>query len=183
MCGSGAQVLEPGWGLLPLLVIVPGYLWLHRGRLVERRTWLVLAAVVYLAVLLSLTFMPLPLPPYEIEPGCPYLYTRPFGTIGPALQSGFASPEGRFLIGNVLAFVPAGILLPLLRGDRRPWLAALAGGFALSVAIELGQLAASLVIGYPYRQADVDDVIVNTVGAGVGYLLLAGGQLFRRRGG
>ena len=47
-------------------------------------------------------------------------------------------------------------------------------GFSLSLAIELGQLIGSLIVGFNYRQADVDDLIVNTFGAMAGYALLLG---------
>jgi glycopeptide antibiotics resistance protein len=71
--------------------------------------------------------------------------------------------------------VPVGILVPLLRpSDRRPWLTVLVVGFGLSLAIELGQLVGSLIVGFNYRQADVDDLIVNTFGAMAGYALLVG---------
>ena len=41
-------------------------------------------------------------------------------------------------------------------------------GLGLSAAIELGQLAISLHLGYGYRAADVDDVILNTLGTLIG---------------
>jgi glycopeptide antibiotics resistance protein len=173
VCGAGAHVLEPGWGVLALAVILPAFLWLRRTRLSDAHTWLVVVAIVYLDVLVSLTFFPLPLPPYDIvDSGCPFIYTRPFGTIGPALRQGLDSPVMRFLIGNLLAFMPLGVLLPLLRQRAGRLLVVLTAGFLLSLAIEAGQLLASLVIGFPYRQADVDDVLVNTFGAGLGYGLL-----------
>jgi glycopeptide antibiotics resistance protein len=180
VCGSGARLLSVGWGLLPLLVIVPLYLWRHDLR--DPRTWLGLAAIVYLDLLLSLTFFPLPLPPYQLElASCRFIYLRPFSTIGPALSQGLRSPEMQFLIGNVLAFMPVGVLLPLLRRLRRELAAVLVAGFLLSLAIEIGQLAVSMVIGFPYRQADVDDVIANTLGAVVGYGLLVSLRRVRRR--
>lgn len=179
MCGTAQHLLSPGWGLLPLLAIVPLYLWRHDWR--DRRTWVVLAAIAYLDLLLSLTFFPLPLPPYEnFDAGCRFVYLQPFSTIGPALADGMRSPEMQRLIGNVLGFMPVGVLLPLLRPMRRAWLTVLIAGFLLSVAIEVGQLVVSLLIGFPYRQADVDDVIVNTVGAGAGCAVLAVTRLVGR---
>ena len=40
---------------------------------------------------------------------------------------------------------------------------------ALTVAVELGQLLVSLAIGFGCRSADIDDVIVNWLGALAGY--------------
>ena len=66
--------------------------------------------------------------------------------------------------GNVALFVPLGFLLPLLapRLDRL-W-RTVAAGFLLSTAVELSQLA------FPgIRRPDVNDVLMNTLGAAVGY--------------
>jgi glycopeptide antibiotics resistance protein len=175
VCGTAQTYLSPGWGLLALLVVLPVYLWRSHQAPRNSRFWLNLTAIVYLDVLLSLTFFPLPLPPYEIDlAGCHFVHIWPFATISPALSHGLAWPDTRYLIGNVLAFVPVGVLVPLLRPTKRPWLTVLIAGFLLSVSVEVGQLAASLVIGFPYRQSDIDDVIVNTIGAGGGYALLGG---------
>ena len=96
----------------------------------------------------------------------------PFTTIERALQLGPRSSSYRLLIGNIVAFVPFGILLPL--AFRRLSIAsAFVIAVALSVGIELGQLAVSTYLGYAYRSTDIDDVILNVTGATVG-LLVAG---------
>nr|WP_276512222.1 VanZ family protein [Cryobacterium roopkundense] len=72
---------------------------------------------------------------------------------------------------NVALFVPIGLLGVILLGARRWWLAILAG-FLASFSIELGQL-----LFLPARFATVNDVIANSLGAGigtVGALLLIG---------
>lgn len=130
-----------------------------KGRAVVR-----LAAVTYAAVLIALTMLPLGTYPYP--PPNPY----PFATIG--LLFG---PDGmdvsvlRLIAGNVLAFVPLGILVPLLAPRRSSWLFVLAVGLVVSVAIELAQLGLSSAFGYTHRQSDVDDVILNVIGALLGY--------------
>jgi glycopeptide antibiotics resistance protein len=176
VCGSGAVIIGSGCGLLALVGVVPFLVWRRRGQLTSRRTLLELAVIVYLDILLSLTLLPLPLPPYDLQTGdCGFVLLVPFGTIWPAIQTPLDSPEWHFLTGNILAFVPVGILVPLLRPtDRRPWLTVLVVGFGLSLAVEFSQLIVSLIVGFNYRQADVDDLIVNTLGAAAGYALLAG---------
>jgi glycopeptide antibiotics resistance protein len=42
-------------------------------------------------------------------------------------------------------------------------------GLALSLLIELGQLAIATAYGFPVRIADVDDVLLNTMGVLVGH--------------
>lgn len=68
------------------------------------------------------------------------------------------------VIGNVVLFAPLGAVLRFRDTELR-W-AALAGA-ALSTAVE----AAQLVV--PGRTTSVDDVLLNTLGVVVGYLLAA----------
>jgi glycopeptide antibiotics resistance protein len=67
--------------------------------------------------------------------------------------------------GNVALFLPLGFLLPLLwpRLDRL-W-RTVGVGFATSTAVELSQVAFPGV-----RRADVNDVLMNTLGAALGFL-------------
>ena len=71
--------------------------------------------------------------------------------------------------GNIVAFVPVGALALLsLRGGRRwLWLMVLVGGTLGSVALETAQY-------FVGRSADIDDVVLNTVGVGLGIALGAG---------
>ena len=83
--------------------------------------------------------------------------------------------NGRFFCsynakGNVLLFVPLGILLPLVSTRLRFWRALLIA-LALSSSIEVIQFA-SRTWG-SYRLADVNDVILNGLGAGLGLALMA----------
>lgn len=71
--------------------------------------------------------------------------------------------------GNVLLFVPFTLFGPLVWRRLRDWRWPLAAGLGGSVAIEVIQLVLSGLVGYPYRQTDIDDVILNTFGAFMGY--------------
>jgi glycopeptide antibiotics resistance protein len=66
--------------------------------------------------------------------------------------------------GNVALFLPLGFLLPLLA----PWFdrhqRTVAAGLALTLAVELSQLAFPGV-----RRADVNDVLLNTLGTALGF--------------
>ena len=78
------------------------------------------------------------------------------------------SPVGYTL--NVIMLMPFGFLLPtLFRDKRKLWKTALSGAL-FSVLIECSQLL-------NYRSTDVDDVILNTLGAGIGYFIY---RLFAR---
>ncbi|MDR0782624.1 MAG: VanZ family protein [Propionibacteriaceae bacterium] len=66
------------------------------------------------------------------------------------------------LLGNIGWFVPFGFLLPILL-QKRSALLTISLGFALSASIEITQYLT-------YRGvAEFDDLILNTLGAGVGY--------------
>jgi glycopeptide antibiotics resistance protein len=107
------------------------------------------------------------------------LNTIPFATIDRALELGPRSLSFRLMLGNIAAFVPFGLLLPL--AFRMRWPVAVVGltALALSLAIEFGQLAISNYLGYAYRSTDVDDVILNVLGALIGAVVFTIWQLAR----
>lgn len=129
----------------------------------------------YLLLLLTLTF----LPGTEDTSRNVRANLWPFGSIAPALRLGPDSFSYRQLVGNVFAFVPLGILLPLVR-VHGSWVSLLLIGLGLSTAIEVGQLAVSLTVGYGYRAADVDDVILNVAGTVLGLAVFMVGSLTLR---
>ena len=66
---------------------------------------------------------------------------------------------------NVALFLPLGFLLPLLAPWFDRWWRTVGAGFALSAVIELSQVAFPGV-----RRPDVNDVLMNTLGAAIGFL-------------
>lgn len=71
------------------------------------------------------------------------------------------------LAGNVIGFIPFGFILPVMhRGMKHFWLVLMLG-FGLSLLVETLQLV--LKVGC----FDVDDLLLNTLGAVIGYLLFA----------
>lgn len=63
---------------------------------------------------------------------------------------------------NVLLFLPLGFLAPMLYKDCRKPLSVLMLGFGFSVLIEASQILS-------FRATDIDDVILNTLGAMAGW--------------
>ena len=89
----------------------------------------------------------------------------PFASIMNLLRYSTALTALKNIAGNVLLFVPFGLLLPLLfERLRKPW-PLLWRAAVISGAIEVGQLPTRV------RATDVDDVILNVVGAMVGLLI------------
>ncbi|WP_018922418.1 VanZ family protein [Salsuginibacillus kocurii] len=70
----------------------------------------------------------------------------------------------RILFGNILLFIPFGFLLSLLRMRKHPLLSSIGMGCFLSIFIEVNQFL------FTYRVANIDDVILNSLGAGIGAL-------------
>ena len=122
--------------------------------------------VVYLVVLAVLTLRPVGA---DVDSNV-RLNLKPFATILPALRHGPGSFVFGNLIGNLLAFMPLGLLLPVAF-RRLPWPLVILAGAALSAAIETTQYALSINLGHGYRAADIDDVIVNVCGTIVGLAL------------
>ncbi|MFV0466530.1 MAG: VanZ family protein [Lachnospiraceae bacterium] len=69
------------------------------------------------------------------------------------------------LIGNVIVLIPFGMFLPMLLKKCRKWICVILLSFVLSLSIELVQLVARV------GSFDVDDMILNTIGGAIGFLL------------
>jgi glycopeptide antibiotics resistance protein len=71
---------------------------------------------------------------------------------------------------NIILTIPFGFGLPYLK--KLNYKSMLILGLLFSFLIELTQFTISLIIGYPYRVTDINDILANTLGVVVGYLLL-----------
>ncbi|MGN0130970.1 MAG: VanZ family protein [Lachnospiraceae bacterium] len=80
------------------------------------------------------------------------------------------------LFGNVLAFMPLGILIPLSFPKIDHWWEILLHSFWLSLCIELFQLISH------FGAFDVDDILLNTIGGMLGFaLFLTVRRIYRKR--
>ena len=78
----------------------------------------------------------------------------------------------KLVVGNFVALMPLGILVPLLRKQMRlPSVSLMA--LLASVALEGMQLLTN-ILGGRVRAVELDDVILNAAGCIVAYLVLAG---------
>ncbi len=71
------------------------------------------------------------------------------------------------ILGNVIAFMPFGYLLPLLNRKYRRFLYVLFITVLFSLTVEAVQMLTHVGI------FDVDDILLNTIGGGLGYILFA----------
>lgn len=178
---STAQVTAVLSGLVAFLaiwavVLVP-QLVMHQhrfGRIVPRRIAATAGVLAYGCLALALVFLPLPGPGARPSGG---IQLTPFQWIsdlhhnmtGPGLLNALTTPDFEQMAMNVVLFVPLGIFARLL------WKRGLVGstllGFGVSFLIEITQLTANWgTVPFQYRIADVDDLIMNTSGALLGWL-------------
>ncbi|WP_017727466.1 VanZ family protein [Halalkalibacterium ligniniphilum] len=81
----------------------------------------------------------------------------------------------RLLIGDIVLFIPFGILLPLVQRRVNTLLKITGYGFIFTVVIETSQFV------FTHRVANVDDVILNTFGAFTGGLMYLIGKKLTSR--
>lgn len=157
-------ILRYSGGALLFAAVVCG-LWLAARRLASKRPRPAeVLAVQYLAALVQITALRIGLAGHRWLGG----------TINPVpLETTLGAwREGPWtfvyhVAGNLIWFVPLGLLLPMLAPQANGWRVLLAGA-GLSLGIEIAQY----LLGTGY--ADVDDVLLNALGA------LAGCGLLRR---
>jgi glycopeptide antibiotics resistance protein len=117
----------------------------------------------WLAGGLLLTFSPVyPAPGQVVEPN--FIPLRTIGIYLANLDSGFWL---RNLAGNLVLLLPLGLVGPIVFPWLDRWLRVLLAAAAISLAIEVAQL------WVPDRSADVDDLLLNVVGAMLGYAILS----------
>ncbi|MFD1150218.1 VanZ family protein [Saccharothrix hoggarensis] len=173
--GFGAFV---GVGVLVLLPLIA--LHYHRfGRVEPRRALVLYGLLAYGLVALALIF--LPFPSALVCTGEQMVSTTPFRWITDMRNN--LSANGRsgvvavvtstvFLqqAFNVALFVPLGVVLRKSYG-RGPF-AVVAIGLGISLAVEVVQFSGNLgAYPCPYRIADVDDLISNTAGSLLGWMI------------
>lgn len=178
------SISSPGLMLLVFVPFAGWVIWTSRRRHhTPIRLLAGVALAAWSALLLYGTLVPVPLPPYNPLDSellnmdyrafpAAFLSLTPFTTITASLGLGLDWPAARYLVGNFVAFVPLGMLAPLTAPRWDSWLRIGALGLAISILVETVQLGESLLVSIPIHVADIDDLILNTLGALVGYGLL-----------
>lgn len=70
---------------------------------------------------------------------------------------------------NIIMTIPLGFALPFL--TRCSWKKIVAAGLAVGAICETGQLLSALWAGFTFRHVNIDDMILNFLGALLGYAL------------
>lgn len=114
----------------------------------------------YLCMVFYFTLMP-------ILASIPNLYLYPRGTVNLSpfidIVEGHLNAETEIWL-NILMMIPFGFLYPLI--SQRSSMSIISAGFITSLTIECIQPFLN-----PYRAADITDLITNTIGTVIGYIL------------
>lgn len=148
----GSDLLSAGVILVPLVLVLTATLW--KGSPPLRRGILLLFSL-YAVAVYSAVGLP-SIAGITVDPDVNWI---PF-------LDGLSDPlsYGKNFLLNALLFLPFGFLLPVLWASHRCGKAVVGFGFGLSLCIEVLQLC-------NLRLTDVDDLIANTLGTLLGYLL------------
>lgn len=159
-------VMEIGLNLLPLYCFI--ILDLFRRK---QKTWLQVlfqaSFYVYIFAVLNLTLY---FVPFRELSGNEWINNQLFSfkygiNLAPLAIFKSYNILDRQIIGNLIMLVPLGVYLPVLYKRFSSYKKVLWAGMLTSLSIEMTQLMTGL------RSTDVDDVILNTIGAVIGYMI------------
>lgn len=126
---------------------------------------------IYTVGVFSVTLFPLPIQKELIDYYKKSNYIKneliPFKSIFEITGNGY-----KILILNIALFIPLGSFLPLLFKKVSNLGKTIFCGLICSIGIESLQFFISLILGFNYRVTSIDDVILNTTGAAIGFMLL-----------
>ena len=152
--------------LFGFIILIIAEIFLLIKKVPFKRNFLFATLIIYIVLVLSVTIFPIP---FQID-GYDFEYNFiPTASIISEFSFGLSSAI-RTVGGNILMLVPFGVLLPLI-SKNKSFLNALIFSAVFSVSIEILQFIIGLLIGYRYRQVDIDDLLLNILGAVIGYLI------------
>lgn len=163
-----------------ILISIPVYLILlvigKRRQYSIQKQVLIFLFFSYVVGVVAVTLFPLPIQSELIqhrrEAGS-YISNNyiPFKTIVETIGSGSIRGTIRALGGNLVLLMPLGIFLPLFGKQFMILNKVTLLAIAISIGIESAQFTISSLLGFSYRMTNIDDVILNTLGAAVGFII------------
>lgn len=161
-------------GLLTLPYLV--YQYRKHDAIPWQKTVLFFVFVLYLICAYFLVIMPLPADRTAVTPYAETPQLVPFNFIAEIISEAGSSsfidvvlsPAVYEALFNMVLLLPLGIILKYYL--KRTWWQALLIGFSVTLFFELSQLTGLFgIYEHPYRLFDVDDLILNTFGAMLGF--------------
>ncbi len=144
------------------------YVWIRQGKICWKREALLLLMYINLAVVIRFSFFPKTLVDGKVQPllfdaasAFPFRVNLiPFVNLS---DYDHARDLLWNVIGNFSMFIPSGIILPIVCKKLDRFWKVVGTGALISLCIEILQLPFSA------RASDIDDLILNSFGAAVGY--------------
>ena len=152
------------FGFIALLIVETVLFIMKIG---AKRKILIGLFVAYITIALSITLFPIPFQESYLS-GYSHNFL-PLRSIILSFEAGLRSSLTSVL-GNVILTMPFGFLITMLRKNKS-FLSVLILIVAFSLMIEFLQLSIGLIIGYSYRNVDIDDLLLNTVGGILGWCI------------
>ncbi len=154
------------WLLVRIIV------WIRQRRIDWKREAVLALMYVNLAVIIRFVFFPRALVDGHVQPLVfekaaayplrinliPLVHLFDYGNVRDTIWN---------VAGNAVMFIPSGIVLPIVYRQLNSFWKVVAAGAFISLCIEILQLP------FASRASDVDDLIMNTLGAAVGYGIYA----------
>lgn len=168
-------------GSISALMFLPVLIWQYRryGAFLPGRTLWTVVTFVYTTALITYTLFPLPDTSgdfcathpqvYVLDPT---LYFREMAQrlAGLPIAEILLSWDMLQMVFNVALFIPLGVILSDFLVIKARW--GIPAGLGVSLLVEATQFTANWgLVDCPYRVADVNDLITNTTGTAVGYLI------------
>lgn len=133
---------------------------------------------VYIIIVLALTIVPMHITPGLRRPGIRDINIIPVvGTVNCMIHTphNMTNDMIKFwlenILGNLFLLMPLGMLLPILCKEFRSFKQMTSLAFFCSLSIEIIQFFSTFIGSF--RTCDIDDVILNTIGAAIGYLIFS----------
>ncbi|HFK1465098.1 TPA: VanZ family protein [Bacillus cereus] len=123
--------------------------------------------VVYITCLISITLFPIPIDKMTIYYAKETSYLQNNFIPLHFLNNFSMYPS----LGNFILLFPLGFYLPLINIKLKSYKELFIFAFFSSLSIELIQFLISWLAGFTYRTTDIDDLILNTLGALFGYFI------------
>lgn len=157
MMNNSAKYLIDIIALVIIYAIFPLNKWKAKGKVILLVNTLL---YLYIALVLFVTLMP-------IIVSLPFVFNHPYEPMNLLPFDDFFSGRGdtvRQILLNTIMMIPFGFLMPIVK--KQKLVACILSTFLFSLSIELLQ---PLISGS--RRSDITDLITNTIGGIIGYLL------------
>ena len=146
--------------------------WIRQKRIDWKREAVLLLMYINLAVIIRFVFFPKALvnghvQPLVYDPAAVFPFRMNLIPLIHLLDYNNARDIVWNIAGNVTMFIPSGIVLPVVYKKLNSFGKVVAAGAFMSLCIEILQLP------FASRASDIDDLILDTLGAAVGYGIYA----------